>query len=148
MVWTNASGRFRIALRSVSTPLIGVPSTSWPDASIFVPGVLAAPAADAVEILQRQTDRIHQLVASFAWLILHDAVSSGREPTSAQSVTPCPFVFSGSGGTFGGGEGGGLPSRFSRIHEPRVTGDVRFGAEVTVRKLPCPSRPLRVPSQR
>ena len=32
----------------------------------------------------------------------------------------------------GGGSGGGLPSRFSRIHEPRVTGDVRFGAEVTV----------------
>ena len=45
---------------------------------------------------------------------------------------PCPVVFSGSGGTFGGGSGAGLPKRFSRIHEPRVTGDVRFGDDVTV----------------
>jgi len=44
---------------------------------------------------------------------------------------------------FGGGSGGGLPSRFSRIHAPRVTGDVRFATEVTSRKLPCPNSPLR-----
>jgi hypothetical protein len=49
---------------------------------------------------------------------------------------PCPSVFSGSAGTFGGGWGGGLPRMFSRSHAPRVTGDVRFVAEVSVRKLP------------
>ena len=44
---------------------------------------------------------------------------------------------------FGGGAGGGVPSRFSRIHLPRTTGDVRSGYDVTVRMLPCPSRPPR-----
>ena len=41
-----------------------------------------------------------------------------------------------SAGTFGGGDGGGVPSRFSRIHLPRTTGDVRSGYDVTVRMLP------------
>ena len=36
----------------------------------------------------------------------------------------------------GGGDGTGAPSRFSRIHLPRFTGDVRLPTEVTVRKLP------------
>ena len=40
-------------------------------------------------------------------------------------------------GTFGGGSGGGRPSMLSRIHLPRVTGDVRVDTEVIVRKLPC-----------
>ena len=48
-----------------------------------------------------------------------------------------------SAGTFGGGAGGGVPSMFSRIHLPRSTGDVRFGYDVTVRMLPCPSSPRR-----
>ena len=34
---------------------------------------------------------------------------------------------SGSAGTSGGGGGGGLPSRVSRIHFPRTTGEVRVG---------------------
>ncbi|MNC84951.1 hypothetical protein D3C83_05200 [compost metagenome] len=46
-------------------------------------------------------------------------------------------------GTSGGGSGGGLPSRFCRIHVPRMTGEVRFGFEVTSSRLPCPSRPRR-----
>ena len=46
-------------------------------------------------------------------------------------------------GTFGGGGGGGAPRMFSRIHFPRITGDVRFGYAVTVRMLPCPSSPPR-----
>ena len=44
------------------------------------------------------------------------------------------------------GGGGRRPSRFSRIHLPRCTGDVRFAAEVTIRKLPCPSKPARASS--
>ena len=48
-----------------------------------------------------------------------------------------------SGGTFGGGGGGGVPRRFSRIHLPRSTGDVRFAYDVTVRMLPWPSSPPR-----
>ena len=51
--------------------------------------------------------------------------------------------FSSSGGTSGGGSGAGVPSRFSRIHLPRITGDVRFGLEVTSSRLPWPSRPRR-----
>src|SRR4051812_43837850 len=42
----------------------------------------------------------------------------------------CPGVFSLSGGTLGGGGGGGAPSRFSRIHLPRRTTEVRFEYEV------------------
>ena len=51
-------------------------------------------------------------------------------------------------GTFGGGGGGGVPRRFSRIHLPRTTGDVRSGYDVTVRMLPCPSSPRRALSCR
>ena len=36
-----------------------------------------------------------------------------------------------------------FPSRLSRIHLPRTTGDVRFAADVSVNTLPCPSRPRR-----
>jgi len=43
----------------------------------------------------------------------------------------------------GGGKGGGLASRFCRIHLPRWTGEVRFALEVTSSMLPCPSRPRR-----
>ena len=50
---------------------------------------------------------------------------------------------SGRPGTSAGGEGGGVPSRLSRTQRPRSTGDVRFGYDVTVRKLPCPSNPPR-----
>ena len=32
---------------------------------------------------------------------------------------------------------------FSSIHLPRITGDVRVEYDVTVRMLPCPSRPVR-----
>ena len=39
-------------------------------------------------------------------------------------------------GALGGGAGGGAPSRFSRIHLPRTTGDVRSGYDVTVSRLP------------
>jgi hypothetical protein len=43
--------------------------------------------------------------------------------------------FSLSGGTFGGGDGGGVPSRLSSTHLPRNTTDVRFGYEVTDKTL-------------
>ena len=36
-----------------------------------------------------------------------------------------------------------MPSRFSRIHLPRCTTEVRLGYEVTVRMLPWPSNPPR-----
>ena len=55
-------------------------------------------------------------------------------------------LFSFSGGTLAGGDGGGVPSRFSRIHLPRRTGEVRLAFEVTVRMLPCPSSPRRASS--
>ena len=48
--------------------------------------------------------------------------------------------FSSSGGTSGGGVGAGLPSRFSRIHLPRMTGDVRLAFDVTSSRLPWPEQ--------
>jgi hypothetical protein len=39
-------------------------------------------------------------------------------------------------GTFGGGSGGGVPSRTSMTHLPRRTGDVRLEIEVSTSMLP------------
>ena len=52
-------------------------------------------------------------------------------------------VGSGSAGTSGGGGCGGEPSRLSRIHLPRTTGDVRSACDVTSRTPPLPSSPRR-----
>ena len=61
---------------------------------------------------------------------------SGARP-AARAPTRLPStVLSLSAGTFGSGGGGGMPSRLSRTHLPRSTGDVRVAYEVTVRMLP------------
>src|SRR4051794_34031989 len=52
-------------------------------------------------------------------------------------------IVSSRGGTLGGGGEGGEPRMFSRIHLPRLTGDVRVGLEVTVRTLPMVITPPR-----
>ena len=135
---TNASERTSRALRRLAGPEIGVPSTSCDEAIDRDAFVLRTPSADCVEVLERQTDRIHDLVARGAGRVaavlfeaLADRFRGRRRP------------FSSNAGTSGGGSGGGLPSRFCRIHVPRITGEVRFGFEVTSSRLPCPSRPRR-----
>ena len=52
--------------------------------------------------------------------------------------------FSFRAGTSGGGSASSVPIRFSRIHLPRTTGDVRLGKEVTDRMLPWPSSPRAI----
>ena len=42
-----------------------------------------------------------------------------------------------------GGGDGGAPRMFSRIHLPRLTGEVRFGLDVAVRTLACVNTPPR-----
>ncbi len=64
-------------------------------------------------------------------------------PAARARAALAATVLSSSAGTSGGGGGGGVPSRFSRIHLPRITGDVRVAYDVTVRMLPCRSRPPR-----
>ena len=117
-----------------------VPSASSPDASIGAPASLRAPRADGVEVLEREAERVHHLVAARARrvraVLLHPLAHRQRLAALAR--------FSSSGGTFGGGGGGGVPSMFSSIHLPRSTGDVRSAYDVTVRMLPWPSRPARV----
>src|SRR5690348_16363018 len=49
-------------------------------------------------------------------------------------------------GTLGGGAGGGAARMFSRIHLPRMVGEVRVVYEVTARTLALPSRPKRFSS--
>ncbi len=66
----------------------------------------------------------------------------------ARSVSPAKCVasaasFARSAAAPGGGFGTAAPSRFCTIHCPRTTGEVRFGADVVVRKLPWPSNPRR-----
>src|SRR5580658_8927760 len=57
-----------------------------------------------------------------------------------------PLVVASRRGTSGGGGGGGAPRRFPKTHFPRCTTDVRFGGDVTVNKLACPSNPPRCAS--
>ena len=71
----------------------------------------------------------------------------GAGPCARASTGPWPAAFvSFRSGTFGGGGGGGVPRRFSRIHLPRSTGEVRWGYAVTARMLPWPSSPRRLSS--
>src|SRR5262249_47870876 len=55
-------------------------------------------------------------------------------------------LLSSSCGTTAGGGNGGVFSKFEMTYFPRRMGDVRLAAEVSERKLPCPSRPRRLGS--
>ena len=136
------SGRASSACRSATAPSTFVPSKSSSEASIGVrrsPACASAPTR--VEVLEREAERIHQLVARrtgrIRAVLLHPL---------AHDRLRLRLVALGSGGTFGGGAGGGVPSRFSRTHLPRSTGDVRSAYDVTIRMLPLPSRPRRASS--
>ena len=101
-----------------------------------------SPAAHGVEVLQREADRVHQLVAA-----AHAARWRGGAPSArASCAVAAPAGGSSSAGTSGGGAGGGAPSRLSRTHFPRSTGDVVVACDVTSRIAPLPSRPRRASS--
>ena len=73
------------------------------------------------------------------WQLAHVALarcSARRSRTERVAAT----VLSLSAGTSGNGGGGGVPLRFSRIHLPRITGEVRVAYDVTVRTLLCRSK--------
>ena len=83
-----------------------------------------------------------------AWQEAHAALLRCFSSCSRRE-TDLPRSFSSRAGTSGGGGGGGAPRRFSRIHLPRSTGEVRLGYDETVRTLACrqtPPRPLPVRS--
>ena len=63
---TNTSGRCSSACRSVTTPSTVVPSASSPDASMRPARLARPPRADGVEVLEREADRVHHLVAACA----------------------------------------------------------------------------------
>ena len=133
----TASDRLSSAFRRSAGPLSGVPSASCPDESIGASPVEIAPGPDQIEVLQREAHRVHDLVARRADRIRavrlqalpqRDRLGrSGPDPGSFRRRAAAPEAAS--------------PSRFSRIHLPRDTGDVRVATEVTVSMLPCPSRP-------
>ena len=110
------------------------------DASIGVLPSIVAPLAGVVEVLERETDRIDQPMARSA---VRAGAMHARAAAAARWPSPAAGSFSRLVSTPGGGCGGGAPSRFSRIHLPRTTGDVRFAADVSVSTLPCPSSPRR-----
>ena len=86
-------------------------------------GIVGAELAHRVEVLQREPERIHHAVTREAGRRSRGAARAAR----AASCAGWPRLFSGSDGTSSGGSDGGVPSRRSRIHAPRSTGDVRFG---------------------
>src|SRR5262252_4637576 len=77
------------------------------------------------------------------WHPAHAGFARCRSMRSRTDVPAVALGFSSRFGTFGGGVGGGVPNRFSRIHFPLITGDVRFALDVTSRRLPCPNNPRR-----
>ncbi len=95
--------------------------------------------ADCVEIIERESKRVQNFVAARARRILAMLLPCARAPRAVCRRS----VFSFRAGTLAGGGLGGVPSTFSSSHLPRCTGDVRVAMEVTVRMLPCPSRPRR-----
>ena len=80
------------------------------------------PAADRVEVVEREAERVHQAVTDRAARVgavrLHPLRRCERGGAPAS-------VFSSSGGTLAGGAGGGAPSTRSSSHLPRFTTDVR-----------------------
>ena len=98
------------------------------------------PAADAVEVLEGEADRVHELVAARARRILAVLLHAVAHRLALPG-------FSSSGGTSAGGGGGGVPRMFVSTYLPRVTGDVRLVYDVSARTLPWPSRPLRASSR-
>ena len=55
----------------------------------------------------------------------------------------CFFSEASSEATFAGGGGGGVPRKLSRMNNPRFTGEVRVGFEVTANTLPMVNKPPR-----
>ena len=76
------------------------------------------------------------------WQLAHDGLARWLSSRS-RIVRGFALAVCSNGGTFAGGAGGGVPSRFSRIHLPRSVGAVRSACEVASRMLPLPSSPRR-----
>jgi hypothetical protein len=82
--------------------------------------VAVAPAADGVEVLHREADRVHPRMAAGACrcrAVLNHRVAQRERLAGSRFVL--------SAGTSAGGGGGAAESRFSSTHLPRSTGDVR-----------------------
>ena len=77
-------------LAEATGPSTVVPSASWPDASTAPPSFLRPPLADAVEVLEREAERIHHAVAARARRVLAVLLQPLAHATSA----PRPLSFS------------------------------------------------------
>ena len=138
------SGSRSSACRSSTTPLIRVPSTSWPDASTGVPRVPPSRVRHAP--VASKFSSASPAGSIIRWQLAQAGLRrccSMRSRTDFGLAAPAS---SSNGGTTSGGGGGGVPSTFSSTHLPRSTGDVRWACEVTSRIAPLPSSPLRVSS--
>ena len=132
------SGASAMRLRSVTTPSTRRPVRQLPEASIGAARVHASAMRRP-----RRSSRARSRSGPSPCGSWRRPGSRGARSICSRIVRGCHRLpLSSSGGTSGGGGGGGVPSRFSRIHLPRTTGDVRSACDVTVRMLPCPSRPL------
>src|SRR5688572_8089769 len=120
------------AFLSPSAPTNFVPSGNPPDASMGSddsPRVRDLPTASKFSSDKPSGSMI-------AWQLEHAGFSRCCTIRSRIDKTAPAALVGFNSGTFGGGGGGDVPRKFSRIHLPRTTGDVRSGWDVTVRMLP------------
>ena len=106
------------------------------DALAFLQAAIArAPAAENVEVLQREADGIKLGVAGGARLF--DFVCSA----SRSRMVFAPRMSGSTAGTLGGGGGGGWPMSRSMTQAPRTTGEVVVPFALTFKIAACVSRP-------
>src|SRR6185436_12888538 len=124
-VLTKSSGRLSKAASSPSTSAKLLPSGNPPVAS------MAAPSS---AVRRRPTASNFSSESPTGSIRLWQLAQIGLLRCSASRLRPERLpstVLSLSAGTLGSGGGGGTPSRLSRIHLPRRTGDVLVAYEVT-----------------
>ena len=142
--WTKSS----LLLQEDLTKFLAVrrtscPPGSSPEGSIVASFVLVAPAADGVEVLQAEAERVELRVADGAVRIR--PVLLHLLPEGAGQLRP--LVFQLEVRHVRRGRRRGRPRGVcSRTHFPRLTGEVRVGFEVMVRMLAIVRTPPRRPS--
>src|SRR5258706_71408 len=134
---TKNSGPFNNPPSGPGTPSNLLPSRSPPEGSIGLPSSTVRQRPRTSKFSREKPTGSIKL-----WQLAQTALARCSERRS-RTERLAETVLSLRAGTFGSGGGGGVPRIFSSTQRPRMTGEVRFAYEVTVRTLPWRSNPPR-----